>query len=713
MRIGLFLRLLVTAAMVVCVASLLGIVPAGRHQPASCRAASVPGIETLHPGLVLFEKGKYLKAAEAWLENSEEAEKDRNLKTASLANVLASMAFEKVQDVRAYLCFSTALRYFLEAGTTWDVERRALKYRIEEIASRLAKSPGWVRPAEGSDPDLVLTGLEEALSFTSYQGPKPGLKIRAKTDKDPYITVTRNYFPRPLVITREEEGDEASGKIGTARTPLRALISDQDAVSVSDPGGSVDKGAGAAAVTSIRGRFIVPVVDIAPGVKPASAPPEAGPRGQVLQAGAGLPPALLPTRRAGAASTRLSDQDMAAARSAWQYFISNFQQNTGLVNSVHNYPYATLWDMASGLAAVVAAEQIGIIAPREFKEKIILMLESMLGMELYNKELPNRQYNTATGMMVDLKNRPTHTGTGWAALDVGRMLIWLRITWNWYPDLRDLVEKILDRWEFHRACRYSELNGVLLYNGKELLQQEGRFGYEQYAAAGYHLWGEDVAGAMDWDSVEKTELLDVRLHVDRREKSFLTSEPFMLSMLELGGIDREFSSSARAVYQVQKRRWEKTEVLTAVSEDSVNRRPWFVYNCIMYDGMPWACMASSGTPEPGLKSLSTKAAFAWSAIFPDEYSSLLRQEIEKLRAPRYGYYAGRFETGEINNSRNINTNAVILETLLFIRRGGKTFVDLKMPPGPESGDQAQRKNRRSEEIWSATRSGNAQIRLRP
>ena len=123
------------------------------------------------------------------------------------------------------------------------------------------------------------------------------------------------------------------------------------------------------------------------------------------------------------------------------------------------------------------------------KEKVTVFLETMLSMDLYNQELPNREYNTKSGRMIDLRNHLSRKGSGWSAIDIGRLLIWLGIAKEWYPEIRRLVDKAVDRWKLDRVCLYQELHGALFDGNKEYLHQEGRLGYEQYSAAGYRLWG--------------------------------------------------------------------------------------------------------------------------------------------------------------------------------------------------------------------------------
>jgi hypothetical protein len=128
---------------------------------------------------------------------------------------------------------------------------------------------------------------------------------------------------------------------------------------------------------------------------------------------------VLVPRMDGFVKNKFSKECKEIARAAWRYFIYNYQPNTGMVNAVHNYPYATLWDMGSALAGFIAAEKLSIISMKDFKGRTTRFLETLLSVELYNNELPNREYNTRTGKMTDLRNRPSHRGSGWSALDIG------------------------------------------------------------------------------------------------------------------------------------------------------------------------------------------------------------------------------------------------------------------------------------------------------
>jgi hypothetical protein len=79
-----------------------------------------------------------------------------------------------------------------------------------------------------------------------------------------------------------------------------------------------------------------------------------------------------------------------------------------------------------------------------------------------------------------------------------------------------------------------------------------------------------------------------------------------------------------------------------------------------------------------LKSLSTKAAISYAALYDDPYAIELQQAAEDLVHPLYGYYAGKYERGGINVSLNLNTNAIVLEAMLYRKLGRRAFLKAAM-----------------------------------
>ena len=210
---------------------------------------------------------------------------------------------------------------------------------------------------------------------------------------------------------------------------------------------------------------------------------------------------------------QLTDREFEMAKTAWSYFEKRFQPETGLVNAVGSFPSTTLWDTASYISALVAAYELCVIDKREFDTRATKLLNTLRNLDLYRGEAPNKVYNTATGEKVNYANEPGEVGM--SALDIGRMLVWLRILKERHPHLANSVDNVPMRWNF---CNLVNDDGRMFGSfthgeGETRYVQEGRLGYEEYAAKGFALWGFDVARAMS------PEPLDV--HDDLRRQGAL------------------------------------------------------------------------------------------------------------------------------------------------------------------------------------------------
>jgi hypothetical protein len=662
----------------------------GAPLAAPLAAAPEPNVR----GLERLQAGDPLAAGLLWFAAAQEQSREENgpgsLRQAALSAVLATIAFERAKNGRAYIAWSQAVRWWLEAGTSWEVERAALGRRVAELQGSLRGAEVAASNPAPTATELQLLALASATGFLDYPGPRPGLPPPEEETGLP-IPVQRDYFARPLGVGEEENSvPEARG----GHIPEEAAVQapDPSPSPVRNPApGPLGQGFPSAGGGSDGADRIEPGPVQAPPPPLAFPPDRAEPdkaepvrhQGDVEQA----PGAVA---RPGVEERSLAAADMDVARTAWQYFVAAREENTGLYSSVHGYHYATLWDLGSGLAGLVAAEQLHILEAGSFHREAVLFLTTLFEMSLYKGELPNREYQTQSGRMVDLANHLSPEGSGWSALDLGRLLIWLRITADGYPDLRPLVEKVVKRFDFTRLSADREMHGALLGKSGESLNQEGRLGYEQYAAAGYALWGVSLPLARDYEEVAFVPVYGLRVPRDRRETAYLTSDPFVLAGLELGGIDATFKGFTETVYAVQKRRFEETQILTAAGEDALDRAPWFLYNAVLVDDRPWACQSANGRDASELRSLSTKAAFGWAALYKDDYGQRLRRAASPLVHPRFGFYAGLYERGgETNKSLNVNTNAVILEAMLFLKRGGRPFLDPQSIPGP-LGQEPQR-----------------------
>ncbi|MBD0262925.1 MAG: DUF3131 domain-containing protein [Tolypothrix sp. Co-bin9] len=379
----------------------------------------------------------------------------------------------------------------------------------------------------------------------------------------------------------------------------------------------------------------------------------------------------------------LTAEEQTYARTAWQYFVKNYQPATGFTNSTGGYPSGTLWDMGNYLMALNAARSLNLTDQADFDARLNKFLTTLSSLKLFEDALPNKVYNAATGEMVDYGNKPLPRGIGWSALDIGRMLAAFDVIRTCHPQYKDWLQGIVSKWQVGRSLKDEQLYGAtVLPDNKTLLVQEGRLGYEEYAARGYELWGYKAPKAIDFQPFKFVEINGVQIPVDTRDfkstnaNNYVVSESYILDGIEFG-LQGELADYAARVLDVQKRRYDSTGQLTAVTEDNIDKEPYFLYNTIYANGEKWATITDNNQPYPQLRSISTKAAFGWRYLFPDNaYAEKLFDAVKDLKSPDdSGYYAGIYEeTKQPNKALTGNTNGLILEILYYKARGNRPLI---------------------------------------
>ncbi|MBD2299232.1 DUF3131 domain-containing protein [Nostoc sp. FACHB-190] len=379
----------------------------------------------------------------------------------------------------------------------------------------------------------------------------------------------------------------------------------------------------------------------------------------------------------------LTAEEQTYARSAWQYFVKNYQPATGFTNSVGGYPSGTLWDMGNYLMALNAARWMNLTDQADFDSRLNKFLTGLSNIKLFEDGLPNKVYNTATGQMVDYGNNAIERGIGWSALDIGRVLAAFDVIRTCHPQYNDWLKGIIARWQVARSLKDGQLYGAtVLPDNKTLLVQEGRLGYEEYAVRGYQLWGFSAPKALAWEPYKTVEINGVQIPVDTRDfqstnaNNYIVSESYILDGIEFG-LQGELADFAAKVLEVQKRRYEATGQLTAVTEDNIDQAPYFLYNTVYANGQSWATITDTNQPYPQFRSVSTKAAFGWRYLYPDNaYAQKLFDAVKDLRSPdESGYYAGIYEeTKQPNKALTGNTNGLILEILYYKARGNRSLI---------------------------------------
>jgi len=393
-------------------------------------------------------------------------------------------------------------------------------------------------------------------------------------------------------------------------------------------------------------------------------------------------PAYAPAVLRAATEASRSEQDRVydqAARAAWRLIDSRYRPETGLVDAQPSWPYPTAWDIASSLAAYYSARGLGLISDEEYQRRASRLLATMRKARLYRNIAYGRNYDARTGELVGPDQKPHENGTGWSAMDLGRLLVILAIVAKQDPALADAARAVATRVDARRVIRNGYLTGTEISRRtkKPTEYQEGRLGYEQYAAAGFALWNMTAPGALNArGNARPATVMGIPVTRDARGLDRITSEPFLMHGLELGW-DPAMRDMAWQTLSAQAARFEKTGQVTMVSEDAVNRAPhYFYYYCVYCSGKPFVInVHTPGLELDAPRWVSTKAAFGWHALLPSKYTWRSVQTVQPALHPQSGWASGVYEgTHKSTVTYSLNTAALILEAALY-RKTGKPLIE--------------------------------------
>lgn len=383
----------------------------------------------------------------------------------------------------------------------------------------------------------------------------------------------------------------------------------------------------------------------ATAVRPSAAPPGAGPS-------------------PGVSSGSEGDLFAEAAKEAWRYVEARYRPETGLVDGAVGWEYATMWDAGSALGAYLSARDLGLLSPEECTRRVARLLRTLQRVPLVEGVTFARAYPTRSV-------GAARSGPGWSPTDLGRLLLWLKIVAAREPSLAADAERVARRSDFSRVLRDGYMWGARATQGKRLEFQEGRLGYEQYAAAGFAAWGFPVDNAASFTrNTIPIQVMGQPVMADMRGYDRLTSDPIVLYGLELGW-PAEARALARGLLAAQEERFKRTGQVTIVGEDAIGIAPhFFYYYCAYTNAKEFAVdVQDPAAAVAGPRWISAKSAFAWHALLPGDYTRRAVEAVGPAGSAR-GWASGVFEGGRRSTgAENVNTQGIILEAAAYARRG--------------------------------------------
>jgi hypothetical protein len=276
--------------------------------------------------------------------------------------------------------------------------------------------------------------------------------------------------------------------------------------------------------------------------------------------------------------------------------------------------------------------------------------------------------------MVDRNFNASTTGFGWSTTDIGRLLTWLRVLSVNQPQYATQAAAIKNRLNMSRLISGGTLQGVDVdANGNTVTYAETGLGYEQYAAGGFALWSQRASNSLNpTTNAKATSVLGVNVWVDSRGSARLTSEPYIMMGLETGWWAAALNDQAHAVLAAQQARNDQQGIITIVTEDAMPDAPYyFYYYSVYHSGNTFVVEGPGyGTIVSSPRWVSSKAAFAWRALIPTDYTLKAFNAVQAAAIPGDGWGAGVYE-GSLKPTgyASLNTAGIILESALYQKLG--------------------------------------------
>lgn len=350
------------------------------------------------------------------------------------------------------------------------------------------------------------------------------------------------------------------------------------------------------------------------------------------------------------------------ARVAWQYYVNNTQPN-GLANARDGESWFSLWSTGSYLFAAIAAKQLNILTTDEFDERITAALLTLAQLPLNDQKLPAAYYHADSLQILGKADS--------SAIGMGRLFNALQtLLWR-YPQHAAAVRDLFNQWNLSALIVNTTVRqGAAPLHHWALATDEPRnsFGYRLYASHTLRLI-DSAAGLAVTNSPAGQQMIDIDgvmvpdegLRTPWGRQTSLISLPYLLTGLELG-FEVQSAEITWRIMQIQQRRHSLRVSKPPIGTDYAEPAPDYA------NAQTGRQLRQNSAPDQ-TQLTSTRTAFAWYALFRNDWSEALRQQVQPLQVPGKGWQRGFNLNGSVNEIVDADTNAVVLESLAYIAKG--------------------------------------------
>lgn len=368
---------------------------------------------------------------------------------------------------------------------------------------------------------------------------------------------------------------------------------------------------------------------------------------------------------------------IADAKLAWRFIEKHSHEETGMcagtvltgrVNIANQG--ITLWDVASQLNGIIAAQALGIVAMDDAQERVERILTHLPVVTLDGIALPPSLFNADDA--ISLRQE-------FDACDTGRFLIALHRLVESGLVLRERAEEVLGQWDLASAVQDERPFNFVDGGWRDVSVSH----CTQYSRNGYIAWGMPVASPFAKLNPDATADDHLRLLYRAALIGQFGTEPLLLEDLEIG-VSRETRYMSDVLFDAQLSWFEETGKYKCISETALDFSPWFVYQGLRVDRSgqdEWVVSTISGSAEfqtsrffDRADIISSKAAYLWAAAYPHTYSASLLELIRKqARIDDLGFSIGVFSNTQqaMKGYSDVNTNGIILTAIAQILHAPK------------------------------------------